>query len=72
MPTFQHPANPANQDKEPKPEPMDGLMPMDFLTPQQRAEAIAEILSTIALRIMRQQHDEGHKHDQEDQDSGTL
>lgn len=29
----------------------------DFLTPQQRTDAIAEILSTIALRIIRKRHE---------------
>lgn len=29
----------------------------DFLTPQQRAEAIAEILSIVAVRIIRQRHE---------------
>lgn len=32
--------------------------PMDFLTPEQRLDAIAEILGEIALRIVRQQHEQ--------------
>lgn len=31
--------------------------PMDFLTPEQRIDAIAEILSTIALRIVTKSHE---------------
>ncbi len=31
---------------------------MDFLTPEQRLDAIAEILGEIALRIVRQQHEQ--------------
>jgi hypothetical protein len=30
----------------------------DFLTPEQRADAVAEILSTIALRILNQRHEQ--------------
>ncbi len=32
--------------------------PMDFLTPEQRLDAIADILSTIALRILREQNEQ--------------
>ena len=32
--------------------------PEDFLTPQQRAEAIAEILATIALRMLKKRHEQ--------------
>lgn len=31
---------------------------LDFLTPEQRLDAIADILSTIALRIIRQRHEQ--------------
>ncbi len=31
--------------------------PEDFLSPQQRADAIAEILATIAVRIIRKRHE---------------
>jgi|GEM_PF-4951298 len=34
-----------------------GDKPEDYLTPQQRAEAIAEILSTVAVRIVRNRHE---------------
>lgn len=30
---------------------------MDFMTPEQRSQAIAEILSTIALRILKKRHE---------------
>jgi len=32
---------------------------VDFLTPEQRLNAVAEILATIALRIVAQEQDEG-------------
>lgn len=33
----------------------------DFLTPEQRADAVAEILSTIALRILKQRHEQDNQ-----------
>ena len=33
----------------------------DYLTPQQRAEAIAEILITIALRVVKETHEKQGK-----------
>lgn len=31
---------------------------MDFLTPEQRRDAIADILSTIALRVIKERHEQ--------------
>ncbi|BCM94110.1 hypothetical protein IAD21_06013 [Abditibacteriota bacterium] len=38
--------------------PVLGTNETDFLTPQQRLEAIAEILATIALRAVKQDHED--------------
>jgi len=32
----------------------------EFLTPEQRLEIVADILSTIALRIVKQNHEKDH------------
>lgn len=34
----------------------------EFLTPQQRLEVVAEILATIALRVVTQSHEEPHEY----------
>jgi hypothetical protein len=49
----------------PQPEPTEESW-NEFLTPEQRADAIAEILTTIALRIMKQRHEQSHEQDTKD------
>lgn len=44
---------PQHQDKT-----SDGEI--EFLTPEQRLEIVADILSTIALRIVKQNHEKDH------------
>jgi hypothetical protein len=36
---------------------LTGEGPTDFLTPEQRLDAVAEILATIALRAIREDHE---------------
>ena len=38
----------------------------EFLTPQQRLEVVAEILATIALRVVTQSHEQ-HREQQDEQ-----
>ncbi len=32
----------------------------EFLTPEQRLETVADILATIALRVIKQNHEKNH------------
>ena len=36
----------------------------EFMTPQQRLTAIADILSTIAIRIVKKRHENNQEHNQ--------
>ncbi len=33
---------------------------VEYLTPEQRLEAVADILATIALRVIKQNHEKDH------------
>jgi hypothetical protein len=44
-----------SQDYNLQSEPVEAL---DFLTPEQRCQAVAEIMATITLRILKAEHEQ--------------
>jgi hypothetical protein len=48
-----------------EPSPESEHFSMDFLTPEQRVNAVAGILATIALRIVKSEEEADHEQDQD-------